>query len=451
MTGVSLALAVTAVVGLALAGVLSAGEAAVLRVTRMSLADALVEAEQALDQARADRVRQAQALAVEPTETVASFALVRVTAEVVAIAAATLLVAQAVAQEWSVMLVALVAGVVIGVIFVRVSPRSLGFRRPVQVLLALVGPLTITSRAVAWFTRLSVARTDPGPLTDAELRDIAERVGESEAFEEEDRELIRSVIELGGTITREVMVPRTDMVTVTADTPLVKVLRLFLRSGFSRVPVVGVSVDDVVGVAYLKDVVAALHDPGADDAAATRPAAEIARAAAFVPESKPVDDLLRQMQAEASHMALVVDEYGGVAGLVTIEDLLEELVGELTDEHDRVPVPEVEELGGGLFRVPARLPVYDLGQLFDRHLDDDDVDTVAGLLAKTIGKVPLPGSAAEVGGLHLEGERVEGRRKQLATILVHKVAPAQPEDDSEGDQPDRSALADRTNEKEHHA
>ncbi|WP_454858748.1 hemolysin family protein [Promicromonospora soli] len=338
------------------------------------------------------------------------------------------------------MLIALVVGVVIGVIFVRVSPRALGFRRPVAVLLALVGPLTGVSRAVAWLTRFSVPRYDPSPPTEAELRDIADRVGESlsesSAFEESDRELIRSVIELGGTITREVMVPRTDMVTVTADTSLDRVLRLFLRSGFSRVPVIGESVDDVVGVAYLKDVVAAVHWP-VDDGGATRepsrrPAADVARDAVFVPESKPIDDLLREMQASASHIALVVDEYGGVAGLVTIEDLLEEVVGELTDEHDTVPVQEVEDLGGGVLRVPARLPVDELGDLFDLRLDDDDVDTAGGLLAKVLGKVPLAGSSVEVGGVHLEAERVEGRRKQISTILVHRTEQAAEPDDSNG-------------------
>jgi CBS domain containing-hemolysin-like protein len=286
-----------------------------------------------------------------------------------------------------------------------------------------------------------VPRYDPSPPTEAELRDIADRVGESlsesNAFEESDRELIRSVIELGGTITREVMVPRTDMVTVTADTSLDRVLRLFLRSGFSRVPVVGESVDDVVGVAYLKDVVAAVHWPVEDGGRggrgpSQRPAADVARDAVFVPESKPIDDLLREMQASASHIALVVDEYGGVAGLVTIEDLLEEVVGELTDEHDTVPVQEVEDLGDGVLRVPARLPVDELGDLFDLRLDDDDVDTAGGLLAKVLGKVPLAGSSVEVGGVHLEAERVEGRRKQISTILVHRTEPAAEPDDSNG-------------------
>jgi len=447
VTGViSLLLTLVMLVGLSLAGMLSAGEAALLRVTRASLTEALAEAElgRSPDPERAARIRRAQALVVDPTAIVASFALVRVMSEVVAIAAGTLLVQQTmpgegVPDELPVMLVALVVGVVIGVIFVRVSPRALGFRNPVAVLLALVGPLTGVSRAVAWLTRFSVPRYDPSPPTEAELRDIADRVGESlsesSAFEESDRELIRSVIELGGTITREVMVPRTDMVTVTADTSLDRVLRLFLRSGFSRVPVVGESVDDVVGVAYLKDVVAAVHwpvDDGAPRRPSQRPAADVARDAVFVPESKPIDDLLREMQASASHIALVVDEYGGVAGLVTIEDLLEEVVGELTDEHDTVPVQEVEDLGEGVFRVPARLPVDELGDLFDLRLDDDDVDTAGGLLAKVLGKVPLAGSSVEVGGVHLEAERVEGRRKQISTILVHRTEPAAEPDDSNG-------------------
>lgn len=444
MTGVIvLLLTLVMLVGLSLAGMLSAGEAALLRVTRASLTEALAEAElgQSPDPLRAERIRRAQALVVDPPATVASFALVRVMSEVVAIAAGTLLVQQAipgegVPNELPVMLIALVVGVVVGVIFVRVSPRALGFRRPAAVLLALVGPLTGVSRAVAWLTRISVPHVDPSPPTEAELRDIADRVGESSAFEESDRELLRSVIELGGTITREVMVPRTDMVTVTADTSLDKVLRLFLRSGFSRVPVVGESVDDVVGVAYLKDVVAAVHWPVGDGGAAPepsrRPAADVARDAVFVPESKPIDDLLREMQASASHMALVVDEYGGVAGLVTIEDLLEEVVGELTDEHDTVPVQEVEDLGGGVLRVPARLPVDELGDLFDLRLDDDDVDTAGGLLAKALGKVPLAGASVEVGGVHLEAERVEGRRKQISTILVHRTEPVGEPDDSNG-------------------
>ncbi|NEB06433.1 CBS domain-containing protein, partial [Streptomyces sp. SID13726] len=250
-------------------------------------------------------------------------------------------------------------------------------------LLALSGLLTGIVAATRWLTRLAPA--PDSAAHERERQDMVDRVNESDVIEEEERELIRSVFELGSTLTREVMVPRTDMVTTSRDTPLRKTLSLFLRSGFSRIPVTGTSADDLVGVAYFKDVVRVLQGgPGTD----ARPVGDVARAAIFVPESKPVDDLLREMQASSSHIAMVVDEYGGIAGLVTIEDALEEIVGELTDEHDR-PEPEVEDLGEGVLRVPARLGVDELGELFGLDLDDDDVDTVGGLLAKTLGKVPL--------------------------------------------------------------
>ncbi|MDD9205169.1 transporter associated domain-containing protein, partial [Georgenia sp. 10Sc9-8] len=163
--------------------------------------------------------------------------------------------------------------------------------------------------------------------------------------------------------------------------------------------------------------------PDAEDAVV----AEVMREAVFVPETKLVDDLLREMQAESFHIAMVVDEYGGIAGLVTIEDLLEELVGEMTDEHDRAE-PEVEDLGDGVVRVPARLPIGELGDLFDLEIEDDDVDSAGGLLAKALGRVPLSGAQVDVHGLHLVAERTEGRRRRISTILVSQVAPAQEED-----------------------
>ena len=156
------------------------------------------------------------------------------------------------------------------------------------------------------------------------------------------------------------------------------------------------------------------------------PASSLARPAVFVPESKPVDDLLRELQSGSSHMAMVVDEYGGIAGLVTIEDALEEIVGELTDEHDPHAHPWSRSCGDGVFRVPARLGRDELGELFDLEVDDEDVDTAGGLLAKALGKVPLPGSAGDIHGLHLVADRVEGRRRRLATVLV-----------SVADEPDR--------------
>ncbi|MFP3712750.1 hemolysin family protein [Puerhibacterium sp. TATVAM-FAB25] len=420
MDAPTLLLLVVAAAGLTLTALLAAGEAAVLRVTRTSLVDALTEAEAGeglRSETRADHARAAQALLLDPPGTVAALGIVRAAAEIVALGALTLALAGWLPAWWQTLLVLLVLGVVAGLVTVRVSPRRIGHRRPLRVLLALSGLLTVVARATAWAVRRSVQREPEAPPTEAELRDMVERVGESQVFEEDERELFRSVLELRGTLAREVMVPRTDMVTTHRDTPLRKVMRLFLRSGFSRLPVVGASVDDLVGVAYLKDVARVLDtDPSAGD----RPVAEVVRPAVFVPESKPVDDLLRQMQTSA-HIAVVIDEYGGTAGLVTIEDVLEELVGELTDEHDRVAVVEPEELGDGVWRVPSRLPVDELGELFDLRLDDDDVDTAGGLLAKALGKVPLAGSAADVGGLHLVADRVEGRRKQLATLLVSRA------------------------------
>ncbi len=184
--------------------------------------------------------------------------------------------------------------------------------------------------------------------------------------------------------------------------------------------------DDLVGVAYLKDVARVLEN---EPAAADRPVVEVAREAVFVPESKPADELLREMQASRSHIAVVVDEYGGIAGLVTVEDVIEELVGELTDEHDTAPELEPEDLGDGTFLVSARMPVDELGELFDLRLDDDDVDTAGGLLAKALGKVPLTGATADVGGLHLVADRVEGRRKQLATLRVGRATPSSHDQD----------------------
>jgi CBS domain containing-hemolysin-like protein len=304
------------------------------------------------------------------------------------------------------------------VLLVRLSPRRLARTRAPSVLGALSGLLVVVSRATRWLRPL----VRPAPPTAQEevdaLRDLVERAGATEDFAEDDRELVRSVLELGDTTVREVMVPRTDMVTIAGDATLDRALRLFLRSGFSRVPVIGPSTDDLLGVLYFKDVVRVVTE---NPEHAARLARDAARTPVFVPESKRADDLLRELQAAANHIAIVVDEYGGIAGLVTIEDVLEEIVGELTDEHDRTG-PDVEDLGGGTFRVPARLGLDDLGDLFDLEIDDDDVDSAGGLLTKALGKVPITGSGADAHGLHLVAERVEGRRRKLATVLVTRSA-----------------------------
>ncbi len=410
-------LLVLAVVGILLAAALSASEVAVLRVTRAAVTELY-----STRHAAADRVRK---VVEHPVRVSSSAAFVRLLCEMTATVCLTLIVASSGWPWWTVLIVAGVLCALVAYLLVRVSPRTLGRQHPVTVLVAFSRLLLVVSTVVGGFARAAPA----GRTVEAEdeLRDMVQRVSESDVIEDDERDMFRSVLELGDTLTREVMVPRTDMVTTGADTPLRKAQSLLLRSGYSRVPVVGDSVDDLRGVLYLKDLVRRLAD---DPQAASAPAASIARPPVFVPESKPVDQLLREMQAGSSHIAIVVDEYGGIAGLVTIEDALEEIVGELTDEHDRSG-PAVEDLGDGVIRVPARLGKDELGELFGLEVEDDDVDSAGGLLAKALGKVPLPGSVGEIHGLHLVAEQAGGRRKQITTILASRITR-----DDEADEPD---------------
>ncbi len=233
--------------------------------------------------------------------------------------------------------------------------------------------------------------------------------------DEFEKELLESVDEFGETIVREVMVPRIDMATVKSEDKLEQAMKVFLTRGYSRLPVLGKNVDDVVGILYLKDVTRLMHEN--PKAIKNSTCGDQARAALFVPESKPVDDLLRELQNRSTHIAVVVDEYGGVAGLVTMEDVIEEIVGDISDEYDR-EIAEFEELDSGKLRVVAGFSLFDLGERFNLELEDEDVDTVGGLLAKTLGRLPGKGDSVEVSGLTLTAERIEGRRKRLITVLV---------------------------------
>jgi CBS domain containing-hemolysin-like protein len=199
-------------------------------------------------------------------------------------------------------------------------------------------------------------------------------------------------------------------------------MSLFLRSGFSRVPVVGEDLDDIVGFLYLKDVSRRVFDR--KDAESTEHVETLMRSVLWVPDSKPADDLLREMQSSRKHVAVVVDEYGGTAGLVTIEDILEEIVGEITDEFDTGEVG-VEQLEGGAVRVPARYPVDDLDEILEavEIAEDEDYDSVGGLLAKHLGKVPIPGSSVEVAGFRFTAEEAKGRRNKIGTVLITPVSP----------------------------
>ena len=240
----------------------------------------------------------------------------------------------------------------------------------------------------------------------------------NEEPEEFEQELLDSVEEFGETIVREVMVPRIDMATIEADVSLEQAMKVFLERGFSRLPVVGKNVDDIVGVLYLKDVAKLMYR----GELAEKSASDLARNPVFVPESKPVDDLLREMQISATHIAIIIDEYGGVAGLATMEDVIEEIVGDIADEYDR-EVPDIEEVEPGLFRVSARCPLFDLGERFEIELDDEDVDSVGGLLTKELERLPLKGDSVTYSGLVFTADRIEGRRKRLITVLVQASAP----------------------------
>jgi CBS domain containing-hemolysin-like protein len=361
--------------------------------------------------------------------------LLRITAEITA----TVMVAKVALttlgfQFWvGVLLVAvmvLVTYVVIGVL-----PRTIGRQHPYSVGLALAGPTRGLARLLAPVASLLILIGNAitpgrgfreGPFSsDIELRELVDIAGSRGVVEEAEREMLQSVFDLGDTIVREVMVPRTEVVWIERDKSLRQALALASRSGLSRIPVIGDDLDDTVGVVYLKDLVARAMTLGPQDSGPAL--TELMRAPVFVPESKDVDDLLREMQRDRSHFAVVVDEYGGTAGIVTIEDILEEIVGEITDEYDADTPAPVEPLPDGSFRVSARLPVEDLGELFDVDLDDDEVDTVGGLLAQQLGRVPLPGSQASVEGLFLHAESGVDRRgrPRVQTVLVRRLTRAE--------------------------
>ncbi len=323
---------------------------------------------------------------------------------------------------------ALLALAVLNYVLAEVAPRTLALRhleqtglRVAPAFTALVKALDPIARGLGAVGR-SIVRTREditGPYaSDDELQQLASE-DEDDEIEPEERAMIASIFELGETVVREIMVPRPDMVLVDDTTDLRTVLDTFIEHGYSRLPVQHESQDDIVGIIYAKDVLESL---------ATRPNRtewmQLIRDATFVPENKRVDDLLRELQSQAVHLAVVVDEYGAIAGLVTIEDVLEEIVGEIVDEHDHEE-PLVESLDDDAFRIDARLPVDDLNDLLSTELPDDPWDSVGGLLFGTLGRVPRPGEQVQIDGLTLVAERVQGRR--ISKVLVRRTNDEQPE------------------------
>jgi CBS domain containing-hemolysin-like protein len=416
-----------------LGGLFAGAEAALSRVSRVS-------AEELERDGRRGAHRLQQVLA-DTARYLNLLTLLRVASELVATVLVTVAALDIFDRVWQAMVVTGVTMVVVSYIAIGVSPRTLGRQHPAPIALGaarFVHPLARFLGPLPQLLILAGNALTPGKgfrdgpfASEAELRELVDLAEENQLIEDRERAMIHSVFELGDTIVREVMVPRTDVVFIERDKTLRQALSLALRSGFSRIPVIGDGTDDVLGVAYLKDLVRRTYVHR--DGESVEKVESVMRPAVFVPESKPVDELLREMQAQQSHMAIVVDEYGGTAGLVTIEDVLEEIVGEITDEYD-VEQSLVEELADGSLRVSTRLHVDELSERLDVELQDDDVDTVGGLLAKHLGRVPIPDAQVTVRGVELTAESAQGRRNRIGTVLVRRVGEPDAVADADADE-----------------
>ncbi|MER7410470.1 MULTISPECIES: hemolysin family protein [Streptomyces] len=395
-------------------------------------------AEEAVRQGRRGSAKLAE-VAQDPTRYLNLALLLRVACEVAAGALVAYACLREVPADWEALTIAIVVMVFVSYVAIGVSPRTIGRQHPLNTATAAAYVLVPLARILGPVPQLLILLGNAltpgkgfrkGPFaSEAELRAMVDLAEQESLIEAEERKMVHSVFQLGDTLVREVMVPRTDLITIERFKTIRQALTLALRSGFSRIPVVGESEDDVVGIVYLKDLARKVH---ISREAETELVSTAMRPAAFVPDTKNAGDLLREMQQDRIHVAVVVDEYGGTAGIVTIEDILEEIVGEITDEYDR-ELPPVEELGEGSYRVTARLDIGHLGELYGlTGLDDEDVETVGGLLAKSLGRVPIAGAAATVDvsedhsdptltGLRLTAESPAGRRNRIVTVLVEPV------------------------------
>ena len=436
MTRADVVVLVAAALLVVVAGLLVIAETAIGRVTRARAEELRDEGHRRADSLLVvldDRPRYVNVLLFLST-----VSIVTATALVVYIALAVL----AGTADWPVglaLLVAIVVMVVIDYVVLGVAGRTLGSQHAPRAALAAARPARVLAGILSPLATLLILLGNAvtpgrgyrrGPFaSQAELREMVDLAGQDALLEDEERQMIHSVFELGDTFAREVMVPRTEVVFIERERTLRQAMSLGLRSGFSRIPVTGENADDIVGIVYLKDVVRRTMD---DRAAEESELVEsVMRPAYFVPDSKQADELLRDMQAARVHMAVVVDEYGGTAGVVTIEDILEEIVGEIDDEYDTA-APEVSELEEGAFRVSSRMHVEDFADLIGVDIDGEEegVDTVLGLIAKRMGRVPIPGAGIVVDGWTLTAEQGAGRRNRIGTVLARR-RPAAVEPDTD--------------------
>ncbi|MCV7194755.1 hemolysin family protein [Mycolicibacterium brumae] len=419
---------------IALGGLFSAIDAAISTVSVARVAE-MVRDE------RPGAVRLAAVVADRPRY-ISLVVLLRIVCEITA----TVLLVAYLAQHMSfskALLVAAVIMVVTSFVLVGVGPRTVGRQNAYTIALMSAVGLQAISVLLMPISRLLVLLGNAvtpgrgyrnGPFaSETELREVVDLAQQRGVVADDERRMIQSVFELGDTVAREVMVPRTEMVWIEQDKSAGQATSLAVRSGHSRIPVIGENVDDILGVVYLKDLVEQTYT--ATDGGRGTNVAAVMRPAVFVPDTKPLDALLRDMQRNRNHMALLVDEYGAIAGLVTIEDVLEEIVGEINDEYDADEVAPVQEIAEGSYRVSARLPIDDLGELFGLEFDEDlaeSVDTVGGLLAVDLGRVPLPGAEVISHGLRMraEGRRDHRGRMRINTVKVDRLP--EPDEDNDG-------------------
>ncbi len=331
-------------------------------------------------------------------------------------------------------IISTVAMTILLFIFAEVTPKTFAIQQtdrvglmtaPILVFLTrLIGPLAKGLLRLANVIMPGKGLKQGPYITEQELRASAEVASEEGEIEDEEKDLIHSIFEFGDTIVREVMVPRPDIVAIEDEMSLRDVQALVLEHGYSRIPVYHEELDNVAGIIYAKDVLKALHQ-GKHDA----PLNEIVREPHYIPETKKVAELLREMQRDKFHIALVTDEYGSVSGLVTLEDLLEELVGEIADEYDREE-PELVPVGDGSYRVSGKASVDDVNELLDVELPDEDWDTVAGLMLELFGRIPKSGDSVEFQSMTFTAEEVQGRR--IAKVLITMKQP-DPEEERDGE------------------
>jgi CBS domain containing-hemolysin-like protein len=431
-------LVVAAAALVVLAGLFSAADAALGSFSR-------ARADELVSDGRSGSTRLSLLLD-DPLPALNTALFLRLLCEISAIVIVTLEIDELVnGSPWASSVLSIAIMLVLSFVAIGVAPRTLGRQHSESVALACAGPLTFVTGVLGPLPKLLILIGNAltpgrgfreGPFsTETELRELVDMAEASALIESGERKMIHSVFDLGDTSAREVMVPRNDIVYVEQHKNLRQTLSLFLRSGYSRIPVIDENLDHIVGIAYLKDIVR--RDFEAPDVEFTQQVSEVMRPVHWVPESKPVDALLTELQSRRQHIAVVVDEYGGTAGLITIEDLLEEIVGEITDEYDQDEIA-VETLPDTSVRVSSRYPVDDLEELFGFDVEEEDVDSVGGLMAKHLGRVPIPGSYVEAHGLRFEAEDASGRRNKISTVLIRRTA------DAPARRPDRHERVDRT-------